>query len=180
VRLLYLYEAPRYEDDEVVLTGYGLDDVEDHLAGEDDETARRFGWWPKRSTAETVVAAFRAWAQDWADDGPTRAFAVRDRRTGILLGGCELRRHAGGRYTVSYWTAAEHRRKGVATRALRLLLTYANDEGITEVGCDVAADNIASRRVAEAGGFSEPTPYSEPDGQVMVRYTAHGTRPVTT
>lgn len=175
-----LYQTLLYEDDKVVLTGYGLDDIEDHLAGEDDETARRFGWRPKRSTAETVLAAFRTWARDWADDGPTRAFAVKDCRTGILLGGCELRRHAGGLYTVSYWTGAKHRRKGVATRALRLLVTYANDEGITKVACEVAADNIASRRVAENAGFGEPTPYLESDGHAMVRYTAHGTRPAVT
>jgi hypothetical protein len=37
------YETPLYGDENVVLTGYGLDDVEDHVAGEDDETARRLG-----------------------------------------------------------------------------------------------------------------------------------------
>jgi hypothetical protein len=44
------YETPRYEDDEVVLTGYGLEDVDDHLVGEDEGMARQFGWWLKRST----------------------------------------------------------------------------------------------------------------------------------
>ena len=115
-----LYKTARYQDEEVVLTGYGLGDVDDHIGGEDEETARRFGWWPKRSTTETVTATFSAWARDWADGG--RTFAVRDRRTGCLLGGCELRRHEQGSCTVSYWTAANHRRKGVATRALRLLV----------------------------------------------------------
>lgn len=42
-------ETPRYED-EVVLTGYGLEDVDDHLVGEDEGMARQFGWWLKRST----------------------------------------------------------------------------------------------------------------------------------
>jgi RimJ/RimL family protein N-acetyltransferase len=168
-------ETPRYEDDEVVLTGYGLEDVDDHLAGEDEETARQFGWWPKRSTAEMVAAAFGAWAQDWAHDGPTRAFAVRDRRTGGLLGGCELRRHDDGPFTVSYWTGAEHRRRGVATRALRLLLLYAEDESVTDIACDVAVDNVAYRRVAEAGGFSHPTLHTDPDARAMVRLTRdHG------
>jgi len=176
-----LYETPRYEDEEVVLTGYGLADVDDHLAGEDEETARRFGWWPKRSTAETVVAAFGVWAQDWATAGSTRTFAVRDRRTEALLGGCELRRHADKPCTVSYWTAVQQRRKGVATRALRLLLAYATDEGIVDIACDVAVDNVASRRVTEAGGFSRrPTPYTDPDGQAMVRYTLHGAQLPTT
>jgi hypothetical protein len=59
-------------------------------------------------------------------------------------------------------------------------VTYANDQGITDLACEIAADNIASRRVAEDGGFGEPTPYSEPDGQAMVRYTAHGTLLATT
>jgi RimJ/RimL family protein N-acetyltransferase len=93
----------------------------------------------------------------------------------VLLGGCELRRHDDGPFTVSYWTGAEHRRRGVATRALRLLLLYAEDEGVTDIACDVAVDNVASRRVAEAGGFSQPTLYTDPDARAMVRLTLdHG------
>jgi RimJ/RimL family protein N-acetyltransferase len=76
---------------------------------------------------------------------------------------------------VSYWTGAEHRRRGVATRTLRLLLLYAEDEDITDIACDVAVDNVASRRVAEAGGFSHPTLHTAPDGKAMVRLTLdHG------
>ncbi len=165
----FLFETPLYNDGVVFLTGYNVGDVEEHLVGEDDETARRFGWWPKRSTAETVAAAFRSWAGDWATHGPTRTFAARD-GTGRLLGGCQLQRHQDGRWTVSYWTAAAHRRQGVATRALRLLLLYADQEGITQLECAVAEDNVASRRVAEAAGFTDPTVDVETDGQVVVRY----------
>jgi RimJ/RimL family protein N-acetyltransferase len=166
--------APLYDDGVVFLTGYREDDLDAHLAGEDEETARRFGWWPKRSTPDTVMAAFRHWALDWATSGPTRTFAVRD-ATGTLLGGCQLRRHQDGPWTVSYWTGAAHRRHGVATRALRLLLSHADREGISDIECHVAQDNVASRRVADRAGFGEPITTVEADGQITLRYTIRQT-----
>jgi RimJ/RimL family protein N-acetyltransferase len=170
VRLFF--DTPRYEDGVVVLTGYGEGDVDEHIGDEDDETARRFGWWPKRSTPETVTAAFGCWAKDWATNGPSRTFAVRD-RSGALLGGCQLQRNEAGPWTVSYWTGAAHRGGGVATRALRLLLLHADREGIIDIECHVAEDNVASRRVAEVAGFGDPIPAVEADGQVVLRYRMH-------
>jgi len=66
-------------------------DVAAHVAGEDEETARRFGWWPTRSTEEKVRAAYADWARNWRDDAPVRTFAARDPESGGLVGGCELR-----------------------------------------------------------------------------------------
>lgn len=163
-------QIPIYEDSVIVLTGYRMEDAAAHLAGEDEETARGFGWWPKRSTPASVVATLYEWAEDWAHDGPTRTFAVRDRRTGELCGGCQLRRHTSGRWSVSYWTAVHDRRRGVATRALRLLLRFAHDQGISTVDCDVAEGNEASQRVAEAAGFGERHVVTHGDGGVTVRY----------
>jgi uncharacterized protein GlcG (DUF336 family) len=37
----------------------------------------------------------------------------------------------------------------------------------------VAQDNLASRRVAEAAGFADPTAVVEADGQVVVLYRMH-------
>lgn len=165
-----LYETPRCEDDTIVLTGYGLTDVSAHILGEDEETARRFGWWPRRSTDEGVIAAFEAWARDWREDGPTRTFAVRELASGRLVGGCQLRRHEGGEWTVSYWTSASDRRQGIATRALRLLLSFSRDEGYRPVYCDIATDNVSSRRVAEACGFHDPVPWGHEGAYEMVRY----------
>jgi hypothetical protein len=47
---------------------------EEAAAGEDEETARRFGWWPARSTEETVRAAYasRNFRPDSAVDFGTR------------------------------------------------------------------------------------------------------------
>lgn len=69
---------PRLQDGVIVLDHFTAADVSAHLAGEDEETARRFGWWPESSTEETVRAAYERWARNWAESGPVRAFAVRD------------------------------------------------------------------------------------------------------
>jgi len=57
--------VPTLTDQVVILTGHRAEDVQAHLAGEDEETARRFGWWPERSTEEGVLAACRQWAAEW-------------------------------------------------------------------------------------------------------------------
>jgi hypothetical protein len=101
------------------------EDAAAHAAGEDEETARRFGWWPARSTEETVRAAYANWGRNWRDDGPTRAFAARDPETGALVGGCELRIGPDGTGEVSYWTHPGKRGRGHARNALALLLGYA-------------------------------------------------------
>lgn len=54
--------------------------------------------------------------------------------------------HAG--YSVVPWK----RRRGYATRALRLLLPRARAEGLAHIDLTTDADNLASRRVIEANG----------------------------
>jgi len=126
--------VPALGDDAVILDRHEAGDIRAHLDGEDEETARRFGWWPARSTEATVRAAFEEWATHWRRGGPTRAFAVRDRATRTLVGGCELRCGPDGTGQVSYWTSARHRGNRYATRALSLLCGYAFSIGITGDG----------------------------------------------
>jgi RimJ/RimL family protein N-acetyltransferase len=162
--------VPRFSDGTVTLTGYRAQDIEAHLAGEDEETARRFGWWPQRSTADGVAAAFARWAADWEAGRPTRTFATRATTTGCLLGGCELRIQPDGSGHVSYWTGASHRGNGYATRALSLLCGYAASVGITHLEAHVAPDNAASRRVAEGAGFEAADTLTDDHGAEMLRY----------
>jgi hypothetical protein len=42
--------TPRLTDGVVILDAHTMADVEAHLAGEDEEQALRFGWYPERST----------------------------------------------------------------------------------------------------------------------------------
>jgi RimJ/RimL family protein N-acetyltransferase len=112
--------APTLTDGVVRLNGFTLEDVEAHLAGEDEELARRFGWWPKSPTVETVSSAIRRWNGAWGKSGTTRSFAVRDASTGKLVGHCELRLKEHSIAHVSYSTARTSRSRGYASRALRL------------------------------------------------------------
>jgi RimJ/RimL family protein N-acetyltransferase len=161
--------VPVFSDGVVTLNGHRGGDIAAHLAGEDEETARRFGWWPQRSTEATVSAAFARWAADWESGGPTRAFAARAAATGRLVGGCELRIQPDGNGHVSYWTGAGHRGNGYATRALSLLCRYAASIGIAHLEAHVAASNPASRRVAEIVGFTARGTFDD-QGEPMIRY----------
>ena len=147
--------APTLTDGIVVLDELTLNDVADHLAGEDEEQARRFGWFPKRSTEQTVRAAILEWRENWRRAGSTRTFATRDAATHELLGGCQLRLGS-GEARVSYWTFPAARRRGVAARALRLLCEYAFGEvGVAEIVAHVEPDNVASCGVVRSAGFVE-------------------------
>lgn len=170
--------VPELRGDRIVLNSHADDEAAAHAAGEDEETARRFGWWPARSTEETVRAAYANWARNWQDDGPVRAFAARDPGSGALVGGCELRIGPDGAGEVSYWTHAGQRGRGHARNALALLIGYAGSIGVTRLEAHVAHDNHASRRVAEAAGFAQAGTFTDDDGTEMIRYarSASGSR----
>jgi len=163
--------VPELRGDGIVLSAHDDSEVAAHLAGEDEETARRFGWWPKRSTEETVRAAYANWARNWQDDGPVRAFAARDPRSGALVGNCELRIGSDGTGEVSYWTHAGKRGRGYARNALALLVGYAASIGVTRLEAHIAPDNRASRRVAEAAGFAQAGNFTDGGGTEFIRYT---------
>jgi RimJ/RimL family protein N-acetyltransferase len=163
-------DVPELRGDGIVLNAHHDDDAPAHVAGEDEETARRFGWWPQRSTEVTARAAYADWARSWREDGPRRTFAVRDPESGALVGGCELRLGAAASGEVSYWVHAGQRRRGYASGALRLLLGYAASIGVTRLEAHVAPDNDASRRVAQSAGFTQAGTVTEDDGTEMIRY----------
>jgi RimJ/RimL family protein N-acetyltransferase len=146
--------TPHLTDGAVVLDGFRLADVPVHLAGGDDEFARRFGWNPGDSTAESVQAAIRRWQRGWQREGRLRAWAVRT--AGGLVGGCELRLREDEIADLSYWTLAGHRRRGYATRAVRLACRHAFTEmGLERIELSIEPDNAASLAVARAAGFTE-------------------------
>jgi RimJ/RimL family protein N-acetyltransferase len=163
--------VPTLTDGVVILDAHRPEDLEAHLAGEDDETARRFGWWPERSSRESLARAYDEWAADWLKGAGRRAFAVRAAADQRLVGGCELRLQAGGAAgDVSYWTNADQRRRGFATRALVLLAGFAQSLGVRRLESHVAPDNLASRRVSERAGFVEEGTTTDADGSPQIRY----------
>jgi RimJ/RimL family protein N-acetyltransferase len=162
--------VPVLRNERIVLSAHVGGEAAAHAAGEDEETARRLGWWPACSTEETVLAAYATWARNWRDDGPVRSFAAHDPGSGALVGGCELRIGADGTGEVSYWTHAGQRGRGYARNALALLVGYAASVGVTRLESHVAASNHASRRVAEAAGFTQAGTFTDGDGTEMIRY----------
>ena len=58
--------------------------------------------------------------------------------------------------------------------ALVLLTGYAASIGVNRLEAHVAASNHASRRVAEAAGFTQAGTFTDGDGTEMIRY-AHDT-----
>ena len=148
--------APRLTDGVVELDEFGPGDVDAHLANEDEEMARRFGWWPNRSTAHDVRAAFERWAESWASGGAIRAFAVRDVATATLVGSCELRLEEDQIARASYSIGPRARRRSFASRALRLAAQWAFDcLGVARIELYIEIDNVASRGVARRSGFVE-------------------------
>jgi RimJ/RimL family protein N-acetyltransferase len=77
--------------------------------------------------------------------GESFPFAMVDGDTGELLGSIEL---SGS--TIGYWVAPSARGRGVATRALRLLVDWAPARPLR---LTTHPANLASQRVAEKAGF---------------------------
>ncbi len=144
----------RLEDGVVLLDAHRVEDAEAHLQGEDEEMRRRFDASRPATLAETRDA-MRRWIEARAAGGPKFAYAVRQ-PSGLLMGGCELRRLCENSANVSYWVFPAFRAKGHALRALRLLCEAASGvEGLGRLEAHIEADNTASRRVAEKAGFIE-------------------------
>jgi RimJ/RimL family protein N-acetyltransferase len=157
-------------DGVVVLERFRADDMEAHLAGEDEEQARRFGWWPRRSGPEQFRALLAEDEASWSRGGPNFRLATRVR--GELVGGCELRVRKPGSATVSYWTFASHRGCGYATRATRLLCDWAFEAlRLERVEAHVEEDNAASVGVARAAGFIG-TPRRDDEGLLVLERRA--------
>lgn len=143
-------------DGVVRLDQFGPEDVDAHLANEDEELARRFGWWPNRSTPHHVQAAFDHWAGCWASAGAIRAFAVRDVAAARLVGSCELRLEDDQIARASYAIGPQARRHGFASRALGLAAQWAFDcLDVARIELYIEPDNAASRGVARRCGFRE-------------------------
>lgn len=135
------------------------------LGDADPEHRRRFdfpeSFQPSDEHSREVIAG---WERD-RQAGKRFVFAVRDVETGELLGGCELLPLGDGVANVSYWTYPRHRRRGVATRALRLICEVARrDLGIRLIELVTDADNLASQRIAAAGGFTRA---GDRDGRLL-------------
>ncbi len=142
-------------DGVVVISPLQWDDVEPHLAGEDDELVRWLSGGP--GSRATVHAHVRRSIERWATDGPKLSFGIRVDRGGTLCGTIDVDLDAGpaGRQAgLSYGLYPQFRGHGLATRAVRLVCRYLGERGdVDRVLIDVDPANVASSQVAKRSGF---------------------------
>jgi len=142
--------------DEVVrLRPLSLDDVDEWMAGEDDEQIRWFEF-PGPAPRENVVLAIQNWMESWRKNGPVRHWAACPTDTGRIIGGVELRDLGGGEANLSYVIFPAFRRRGLARRAAELALRYAaNEMNLRTAIIKVLEGNEASLGVARSLGAVE-------------------------
>lgn len=162
---------PVLDDGTVVLRVLRPEDVTAWKQGEDAEQIRWFQA-PGPAPRENIAAAIDAWRASWRTDDAVRHWGIE--LNGEVVGGVEVRRRPDGRCNISYLVFPVVRRRGVATRAVRLASRWALDQlAAAAIVAVIDERNEASLRVATAAGFvfdgrAEPWEYSE--SGVMLRY----------
>ncbi|MFB6504747.1 MULTISPECIES: GNAT family N-acetyltransferase [unclassified Streptomyces] len=156
----------------VALSPPGPDDVDAHLAGEDELQIRWLS--EKPATRADIEAYFRRCAEQWSVRGPLRAFGIRSADRSTLMGYIDLRFDvaglAPGQANISYTLYPDWRGRGLATRAVRLICRYAASEGVARAVIRVDPENPASAAVARRSGFVHDRRIVEEDGHLIDWY----------
>lgn len=132
--------------------------VEEALALTADEPGGNAGWAPGYPTEADTAGARRylETCEGGRDPQPFGTYEIRRREDGRAIGGLGF--HGApdldGTVTIGYGLVPSVQGNGYATEALRALLLFAREQGITRVKGDTAHDNIASQRVMSAAGMS--------------------------
>ena len=150
-------DVPALRDDVVALRPPTDDDVDAITAACQDPDIPRYTRVPTpyvRADAESFV---RTASEGWAagTNGSLLVVDAADER--VLLGATGVHRLAEDRAVaeVGYWIEKSARRRGIATRALRLVSRWAVlDLGVRRLELLADPENVGSLRVAEAGGFT--------------------------
>jgi RimJ/RimL family protein N-acetyltransferase len=111
------------------------------------------GWDPAAPDEAEALANIERAARA-GRDGSWAVFRIVDAAKDNVIGGVNLRFCEYQVAEVSYFLRASARGRGLATRAVALVVRWAFDEaGIERLELRVHPDNVASRRVAECAGF---------------------------
>ncbi len=142
-------------DGVIELDGFAETDVDAAWTGEDDQFVRRTGL-PGPFTRRDIADRVHAWQRRWLPDGRGCSFAIRETFTRRLVGGCVLEARPGALATaeLAYWIYPPYRRRGYATRAVRLVCRYAFETlGVARLELHIEPANQVSLRVASRAGF---------------------------
>ncbi len=143
---------PTLTDGEVTLRPWTLGDVDEARLQHDEEIARWFGFQNVIPTADQQRAAVERWAETYRNGRQTVSFLVES--GGEIAGTVEVRQKGDQVGELSWAVFPDHRRRHVATRAVRLLIDYCfADLGLVRVDARVEPTNIASLRTAGRAGL---------------------------
>jgi RimJ/RimL family protein N-acetyltransferase/8-oxo-dGTP pyrophosphatase MutT (NUDIX family) len=143
---------PTMSDGEVTLRPWTFDDVEDARLQHDEELAYWFGFPEVVPTADRQRAAIRRWHEAYAAGRSTVNFLVEHQ--GSVAGTVEVRQLGDRKGELSWAVFADHRGRGLGTRAVRLLIDYCFTElSLQRVSARVEVGNLASLRTAARAGL---------------------------
>lgn len=170
-------EALIASDGLVGLRSFSANDVDAIASACNDPDITRWTSIPSPYTIE-FAQLFVTLTDTWRHDGTAFHFAVVDACDGSFLGSVGLDSVKHPPALVGYWVAPWARRRGAATRALRLMTTWAFDtlplgsiDLLTKVG------NEVSERVAVGAGYtfceegSHPATASASNQSIVRRWT---------
>jgi len=151
------YPQPQLEDGVIVLRPKRSEDIPALVAACQDLQIPRF----TRVPDDYGEAEARAWLQEserQRRQGNGMDLLAWDAETDALVGSVGLNAvdWADLRANIGYWSAADARGGGVATRATRMLARWTlNSLGMQRVQIYADVVNLASQRVAERAGFTK-------------------------
>ena len=148
-------EQPLVLTDGVVrLRAWGPEDAPAVWAACQDALNVRFLSLPQPYTEAVARAYVARRVLDWASENE-RSFAITDATTGEVLGCIARHLRAPHRAEFGYFLAPSARSRGIATRALRLVVDWSFETpGLIRLELYTHPENDASGRVAERAGFT--------------------------
>lgn len=157
--------VPQLRDDEIVLRPPAPADVDAITEACQDPEIPRWTRVPSPYTRAHAVDFVERSARTW-DQGMDAPFVITDARSGALLGAIGVHRFGGedDGPEVGYWLERSARGRGVATRALRLVVDWACHQLGVRLLLQTDVRNAASRRVAEKVRFQLVGEAKAPDG----------------
>ncbi len=150
------YPLPSLEDELIVLRAKRDQDIPALVAACQDPQIPRF----TRVPYDYGEADARAWMEESERQRRTGSglhLLVCDAKSNALVGSVGLNAVDWGdlRASIGYWTAADARGRGIATRATRMLARWTlSSLGMQRVQISADVVNTASQRVAERAGFT--------------------------
>jgi RimJ/RimL family protein N-acetyltransferase len=147
---------PGLSDEVVELRAFTLDDIPAIFAAYQDPEISRWTAMPSPYSEDHALTWINSHPKLW-EGGLVAPFAITLGQGGPLAGNVSLARVDWDQRVgiAGYWVASFARNKGVASRGLMLLCSWAFDTlGLTRMVLHTMIGNVASERVAAKAGFA--------------------------